>query len=214
MAKYYAVRQGHIPGVYTSWDECKKQVNGYSGAEYKSFPNEADAKLYVYGEVVAAKPILDIPNISDNGCLAFVDGSYSKSKNLYSYGIEFHVNDKVYHYCKCDNKDYAVEMNNVAGELSGTMRACMLALEFGKTEIVIIHDYEGIAKWVDENNPWKANLQATKEYKDFIAKMRTHLKITFIWTRGHIGVEGNEMADKLAKKAISDELMSEYIFET
>ena len=35
--KFYAVQNGRVPGVYLTWDECKKQVDGYSGASYKSF---------------------------------------------------------------------------------------------------------------------------------------------------------------------------------
>ena len=31
---YYAVQKGHHPGVYTTWDECKQQVSGFSGAVY------------------------------------------------------------------------------------------------------------------------------------------------------------------------------------
>lgn len=50
MAKFYGVKQGIIPGVYTSWPECQEQVKGYKGAEYKSFKTEAEAHLYVYGK--------------------------------------------------------------------------------------------------------------------------------------------------------------------
>lgn len=41
--KYYAVKKGYKTGIFESWDECKKQVIGYSGAIYKSFEvlNEA-----------------------------------------------------------------------------------------------------------------------------------------------------------------------------
>ena len=35
--KYYVVWKGHQPGVYTSWDECKKQIQGFPEAKYKSF---------------------------------------------------------------------------------------------------------------------------------------------------------------------------------
>ena len=38
--KYYAVRQGRVPGVYTTWADCEKQVKGFGGAIYKSFPTE------------------------------------------------------------------------------------------------------------------------------------------------------------------------------
>lgn len=41
--KYYAVKKGRKPGVYKTWDEAKKQVDGFSNAEYKSFNNVIDA---------------------------------------------------------------------------------------------------------------------------------------------------------------------------
>lgn len=39
--KFYVVWDGVKPGVYNSWNECKKQVDGYEGAKYKSFDSEA-----------------------------------------------------------------------------------------------------------------------------------------------------------------------------
>ena len=44
--KYYAVKQGRKPGVYETWDECKEQVDGYSGAIYKSFKSRIDAEEF------------------------------------------------------------------------------------------------------------------------------------------------------------------------
>ena len=40
--KYYAVRKGRNPGIYTSWDLCLKEVKGYKGAIYKSFKKKED----------------------------------------------------------------------------------------------------------------------------------------------------------------------------
>lgn len=34
---FYTVWVGHNPGVYSSWDKCKSQVNGYKNAVYKGF---------------------------------------------------------------------------------------------------------------------------------------------------------------------------------
>ncbi len=42
--KYYVVWKGHNPGIYDSWDECKKQVLGVEGAQYKSFSRKEDAE--------------------------------------------------------------------------------------------------------------------------------------------------------------------------
>jgi len=41
--KYYAVQVGRIPGIYGTWDECKAQTEGVSGAKYKSFPSLEEA---------------------------------------------------------------------------------------------------------------------------------------------------------------------------
>ncbi len=45
--KYYAVRKGRVPGIYHSWDECRAQVDKFSGAEFKSFHSEKEAELYL-----------------------------------------------------------------------------------------------------------------------------------------------------------------------
>lgn len=45
--KFYAVKKGVQPGIYRSWDEAKKQVDGFSGAEYKSFTKITDATDYL-----------------------------------------------------------------------------------------------------------------------------------------------------------------------
>lgn len=41
--KFYVVWEGHKPGVYSSWDECKRQVDGVAGAKYKSFESREEA---------------------------------------------------------------------------------------------------------------------------------------------------------------------------
>jgi len=38
--KYYVVWSGKKPGIYTSWETCKKQVIGVKGARYKSYPTK------------------------------------------------------------------------------------------------------------------------------------------------------------------------------
>ena len=43
---YYGVWQGRNIGIYSSWNECKLQVDGYKGAKYKKLnaQNEQEAK--------------------------------------------------------------------------------------------------------------------------------------------------------------------------
>lgn len=47
--KYYAVRAGRTPGVYTSWPECQKNVIGFAGAIFKGFETEEEAKQFAFG---------------------------------------------------------------------------------------------------------------------------------------------------------------------
>ena len=42
--KYYVVWEGYEPGIYTSWEECKKYIANYPNAKYKSFKTLVEAK--------------------------------------------------------------------------------------------------------------------------------------------------------------------------
>jgi ribonuclease HI len=33
MQKFYAVRAGHTPGIYYTWQECQPQITGFRGAQ-------------------------------------------------------------------------------------------------------------------------------------------------------------------------------------
>lgn len=47
--KFYVVWKGYQPGVYTSWDECFKQVHGYKNAMFKSYPSE-ELAIYAFSQ--------------------------------------------------------------------------------------------------------------------------------------------------------------------
>ena len=42
--KFYVVWHGVSPGIYTSWTDCKLQINGFEGAIYKSFDTQEEAE--------------------------------------------------------------------------------------------------------------------------------------------------------------------------
>jgi ribonuclease HI len=49
--KYYAVRVGRHPGIYITWPEAQKEVSGFTGAVYKSFPTLVEAQEYMHTAV-------------------------------------------------------------------------------------------------------------------------------------------------------------------
>ena len=87
--KYYAVYKGKsvIPKIYTSWDECKKDVIGFKGAIYKSFTTEKEAKEFISLNSQGKK----LENIQDeeseSGLFIYVDGSFTVDKGNFSYGL-------------------------------------------------------------------------------------------------------------------------------
>jgi ribonuclease HI len=44
---YYAVKKGRINTIYTDWESCKKQVEGFKGAQFKKFKTKQEATDYM-----------------------------------------------------------------------------------------------------------------------------------------------------------------------
>ena len=44
--KYYVVRVGRNPGIYTTWSEAEQQIKGFLGAEHRAFKLKKDAQSY------------------------------------------------------------------------------------------------------------------------------------------------------------------------
>ena len=47
MVVYYVVHKGKIPGIYTSWDQCKKQVDKFENAIFKKFTKKEEAEQFL-----------------------------------------------------------------------------------------------------------------------------------------------------------------------
>lgn len=45
--KYYAVKQGHVPGIYYNWNDTQAQVKGFKKAKFKSFTQLLEAEQWL-----------------------------------------------------------------------------------------------------------------------------------------------------------------------
>ena len=174
--KYYAVRAGRTPGIYTSWDACKAQVDGFANASFKSFPTKEEAEAFLGNNTKENK-------IEDEA-LAYVDGSYNVKTGEYSCGVVF--------FFEGEKTEY--------GEILGAQVAMKMAVEQGAESLTIVHDYQGIASWC--TGEWKTNKEGTKAYKAYFDSLKDKLIIHFQKVKGHSGDEYNDLADELAKSVI------------
>ena len=213
--KFYAVKQGKQPGIYTTWDQCKAQVHGFSGAIYKSFPTKEEAESYMAGGVTAGgvkangkagKAANGAAVESDSsehydGVIAYVDGSYNIGTKEFSYGMIILMEDGTeYKYAEKYDDPELASMRNVAGEIKGSQAAMEFAVAKGLDKITIFHDYEGISRWC--LGDWKTNKEGTKAYKAYYDQIKDQLQVTFVKVKGHSNDKYNDIADELAKQAV------------
>lgn len=199
--KFYAVRKGKVPGIYMSWDACKRMVDGYPGAVYKSFKNRSEAEAFVMGgSSITPKPENSAKEISPAADYAFVDGSFNIATKVYGYGGFLVANGERHVLQGSGQEADMASMRNVAGEILGSMAAMRKALELDLREITIYYDYLGIEMWA--TGGWKRNKSGTIAYYEYVQSIRDRLLIHFVKVKGHSGVEGNEEADRLAKEAV------------
>ena len=189
--KYYAVKNGRKIGIFETWDECKAQVEGFSGAEYKSFTKKEDAQRFIGG---------GYEQMNLFGTVAYVDGSYNIETCEFSYGAVIFADGEPLTFSEKFNDPELATMRNVAGEIKGAEFVMRYCLENGIDSVDIYYDYEGIAAWAEGR--WKTNKHGTIAYKEFYDSIKGQLSVKFNKVKGHSGDTYNDMADRLAKDAL------------
>lgn len=106
--KFFVVWEGKEPGIYRSWEECKRQIHGYGGAIYKGFATEAEAREaitspcwdYIGKNAKEKKPTKEevdkvgIPNFESLS----VDAACSGNPGLMEYrGVYTKTGEEIFH---------------------------------------------------------------------------------------------------------------------
>ncbi len=205
--KYYAVRTGLVPGIYTSWDECKANVHGFPGAVYKGFKSLEEAEAFI-GDYLPQDELVEVEGGLEeylernrkSEAISFVDGSFDVNTGRYACGAVILYDGQLTEISESFYDEEMSTMRNVAGEIEGSMHAMAFCLEKGIRSIDIYFDYEGIEKWA--LGLWKTNKEGTKAYKKYYDSICDRLEVHFHKVKGHSGNPGNDKADELAKKAL------------
>lgn len=221
MSNFYAVAKGHNVGVYNSWIECKKNIDGFTNPKFKKFSSIEEATLFI-NSTPKDKDIKDIKDkdikIYDDYIIVYTDGGcINNGKKNAIGGIGIYFNDD-------DSRNVSLKLkgditNNVA-ELTAILSALKILnkeIVDGK-KILIVSDSEYAIKCctyygkkLSENN-WLStttkktppNIELVKELYEITS---TFNNIKFKHVFSHTGKEdmfslGNSQADLLANQAM------------
>ena len=160
--KKYVVWKGHQTGIFDSWEECKKQVEGYPAPEYKSFPNMETAKYafekgsteFLNKKQHPIKIIMDGLYGSPITPSIAVDGACSGKTRLSEYqGVDTATGKVLF------KAGPFVDGTNNTMEFLALVHAIALCKQNGLGEVPIYSDSFNAMKWV------KAKKTATKLVK-------------------------------------------------
>ncbi|MFA6143288.1 MAG: ribonuclease H family protein [Sulfurimonas sp.] len=238
--KFYVVKKGRNPGIYTTWAECLRQVDKFAGAVYKSYKTRAEAED-AFGsnssttistatktapkKRTSATSKSDAPSVStdDIRLRIYCDGACSGNPGKSGSGLAIYEDEKkpLLMYGAAD----VMGTNNTA-ELKALLKALELAVDSQHEKVAILSDskysIECVVNWA---YGWKAKgwTKQGGEIKNLEIIQTAHAiydsiknKVVISHVRGHAGVEGNELADRMAVIAASkgNSVFIEYAYES
>ncbi len=149
--KFYVVWEGHTPGIYTSWDAAKRQVDGYAQAKYKSFESRAEAEkafkgnywAFVKKDAPALKSAGKIPRSNIIRESIAVDAACSGNPGDMEYrGVYTADGRELFHVGPLE------EGTNNIGEFLAIVHALAMLKQQGKPAMPIYSDSKTAQGWV------------------------------------------------------------------
>ena len=231
--KYYVVWKGHKTGIFNTWNECKSQIDGFSGARFKSFSSIQEAELAYQNNpnITLTKPLTNLKKQktkSSSSSLSqkkiealpldikiFTDGGCEPNPGQAGTGMAVYKNN-----CLSELWHGLYEPNgtNNTAELHGLNQALRLTkkkLNEGYTVGIFCdskYSIDCITKWAHgwKKKGWKKangdikNLDLIQEIYALYQEISS--KVTIHHVNGHIGIEGNELADRMSMIAIDSKI--------
>ena len=224
-SKYYVVWSGKKPGIYRDWDSCKAQVSGVAGARYKSYKTLAEAEAaFADSPAVALKKAKAAPKkttarrgpkthsaaeVAEHPAHTkiFTDGGCEPNPGKAASGVA------VYREGQVEELWFGLfnprGTNNTA-ELNALHQALLMArdeLQAGKSVAIFCdsqYSIQCITQWAFnwERKGWKKqggeikNLELIQEIFALYKELRAQVPVLHV--NGHVGVEGNELADRMS----------------
>lgn len=230
--KFYVVWSGKTPGIYTDWASCKAQVDGVAGAKYKSFTTRELAEQAYRGgagtggsKPAAARGTKRSSGVKtynaaevsaiDASVKIFTDGGCEPNPGQAGTGISVYRNGVL---SELWFGLYNAHGTNNTAELNGLMHGLLIAKdEINNDQQVVIfcdsrYAIQCITQWAAgwEKRGWTRpsgeikNLELIKEIYALYQSVSDDIQILHV--NGHVGVEGNELADRMSMVAINRQI--------
>jgi ribonuclease HI len=230
-ASYYAVRVGHRPGIFRTWEECESSVKGYPGAVFKGFATRSDAEAFlgieplktVVESVVAPSvaPVLPLAGARKN-IVIYADGACSGNPGRGGYGavILYEGRRKELSGGFRHTTNNRMEILGCIAALNALKEPCDVTIYSDSKYVVDAMSKSWVLRW--RRNNWQRrektgemkaalNSDLWRQMLELCAKHR----VRFEWVRGHDGVEENERCDQLARSAAAGHALGiDVVFET
>jgi ribonuclease HI len=221
--KFYVVWRGVKTGIFHDWPTTHALVDGFAGAQYKAFPTLAEAEAAFRRGAPARTPSTHTAGkprvvrtdhadaVAAFDTVIFCDGACEPNPGKAGSGMA------VYRAGELASLWYGAYnpagTNNTA-ELNALLRALMLA----KTEIEADHTVQvrsdssyglnAVTKWAAgwEKRGWRKadgeikNLEIIQELYALYQEIEDD--VVLLHVSAHVGIEGNELADRMAMLAV------------
>lgn len=170
--KFYVVWNGRKKGIFTSWNTCKKQIDGFEGAEYKSFASLDDAEIAFsktfkdYKGINTKTPTLSTADKSKYGKPILesisVDAACAGNPGKMEYrGVLTHNKQQIF-----IKGPFTKGTNNI-GEFLALVHGIALLKSKNKEEIPIYSDSKIAMSWIKQKK-CKTNLHFDASNRDLL----------------------------------------------
>ncbi len=162
--KFYTVLIGRQKGIFDSWEECKKSVQGFPSACFKSFHSREDAEQawqenFFRRQSKGAKQKTSNANTNIPTSGIVVDGACSNNPGLAEYrGVNIETGVELFSHTPF------LATNNVA-EFVAIVHAMAYCIEHNLQETTLYSDSVNAILWI-KKGICKSTLKDTSRYPD------------------------------------------------
>ena len=231
--KFYVVWAGKNTGIFNNWPEVQKSVIGYKGAKHKSFPTLVEAETALRNPpeqtkapssstkgsktstsstqlAAAMSPFFDVHIFSDGGCDPN-PGEAASGVAVYESGSL----KSLYHGL------YEPNGTNNTAELNALHQAMLIAhkeLKQGRKVQILSDSTYAVNSMTLWGEGWKrsgrlfgkgkalVNRELIAQMLEVYIEIAAHINLVHV--KAHIGIEGNELADRMCTLAIRGKVVN------